>query len=124
MVTTDEFLVILRDSFRSVERVEFNGAKSEIVTVRLVDGTTFGIKDIVESSTDPRSPLKIAAICRENQIPTKFFNIEAALASAPKRKKMYTNQRVAEAAAKEKERLARMQKDEEERLEELSRMEQ
>lgn len=124
MVTTDEFLIILRDSSRSIQVVEFSGPKSETVMVKLVDGTVFGIKDVVESPTDPRSPLRIAAYCRENQVPTRFLTIEAALASAPRRKKVYTNQRVAEANEKEKERVARMQADEQARLAELYKMQE
>jgi hypothetical protein len=38
------------------------------------------------------------------------------LATAPKKTKMYTNQRVQDAAVKEKERYERIAKDEEERL--------
>lgn len=123
-VTTDEFLLILRDSARSIKDVEFTGPKSETVVVKLADGTAFGIRDVVESPTDPRSPLKIAAYCRENQVPTRFLTIEQALASAPKRKKVYTNERVAEANAKEQERRARMEQDEQARLAELYRLQQ
>ena len=50
--------------------------------------------------------------------------MEAILANAPKKTKMYTNQRVQEAAAREKERLERLAKDEEERLAQLYKMEQ
>ena len=50
--------------------------------------------------------------------------MEAILATAPKKTKMYTNQRVQDAAAKEKERLERLAKDEEERLAQLYKMEQ
>ena len=124
MVTTTEFTTILRDSARSISRVEFSGPRSETVTVRLIDGTAFGISDAIESPTDPRSPLKIAAACRESGVPTKFVELEAVLANAPKRKKVYTNERVLEAAEKEKERQARMQKDEEDRLAALYKMEQ
>jgi hypothetical protein len=123
-VTADEFNVILRDSARSISRVEFSGPKSETVTVILLDGTAFQIRDIVESSTDPRSPLKIAAACRENGVPSKFVEIEALLAKAPKRTKLYTNQRVLDAQEKERERQARIQKDEEDRLAALYKMEQ
>jgi hypothetical protein len=122
MVTTAEFDIILRDSARSVQVVEFSGPKNENVVVRLVDGTSFGIRDVVESPTDPRSPLKIAAVCRENKVPTRFVDIEAVLASAPKKKKIYANTRVLEAAEKEKEKAARMQQDEEERLAALAKM--
>jgi hypothetical protein len=119
MVTTDEFSLILRDSARSVDHVEFAGPKSDRITVVLVDGTSFGLKDIIESSTDPRSPLKVAAICRENNIQTKFVDLEAILAKSPKRKKAYTNARVQEAAQKNKEKKERMANDEANRLAEL-----
>lgn len=101
----------------------YTGPKSENVVVKLVDGTTFGIKDIIESSTDPRSPLKVAAACRESGVRTKFVDIEEILASVPKKKKLYTNQRLQEAQEKEKERLERMQRDEELRQAEVARME-
>jgi hypothetical protein len=65
-----------------------------VVVVVLVDGTLFGLNDIIESSTDPRSPLKVAAICRENGVPTKFINLESLLAKTPKRTKVYANARV------------------------------
>jgi hypothetical protein len=116
MATVDEFALILRDSPLSVQVVEFSGPKAENVVVKLVDGTVFGIKDIFESSTDPRSPLKVAAACRESGVRTKFVDLEAVLSAAPKKKKMYTNQRVQEAQEKERERLERIRKDEEERL--------
>jgi hypothetical protein len=124
MVTADEFNIILRDSSRGITRVEFSGPKSDTVIVRLVDGTAFGIKDVIESSFDPRSPLKIAAACRENKVPTRFVDIEAVLATTTKRKKMYTNSRVAEAARKEGEKKVRLQQDEEDRLAALYRQEQ
>ena len=123
MITTEEFMIILRDSARSIRVVEFSGPLSETVTVRLVDGTAFGLKDVIESPSDPRSPLKVSASCRAYQVPVKFANIEAILAAAPKKKKVFTNERVLEANQKEKERLARMAKDEEDRLAELYRME-
>lgn len=107
----------------SIQIVEFSGPKSETVTVRLVDGTTFGIKDVIESATDPRSPLKLAAACRESGVKTKFVDLESVLASAPKKKKLYTNQRVQEAQEKERERQERIRRDEEERLEQLRKLE-
>jgi hypothetical protein len=123
MASVDEFSIILRDSPLSVQVVEFSGPKSENVVVKLVDGTTFGIKDIIESSTDPRSPLKVAASCREEGVKTRFVDLEAMLASAPKKKKMYTNQRVQDAQEKERARLERIQKDEEDRLAQVAKME-
>lgn len=122
LVTTDEFNTILRDSASSISLVEFSGPKSETVTVQLVDGTEFGIRDVRESSTDPRSPLSIAASAKSYQIPVRFANIEAALGSVRTKKKNYANSRVLEAAEKEKAKALRMQQDEELRLAELERM--
>jgi hypothetical protein len=121
MVTTEEFETIVRDSQRSIKIVEFTGPKSETVTVRLVDGTAFGIKDVIESSTDPRSPLKISAVCRQNVVPTSYPDLERILAAAPSKKKMYTNERVQKAAALEQEKKERMEKDEEDRLAALAK---
>ncbi len=123
MISSDDFSILLRDSSLSIQVVEFSGPKSEAVTVRLVDGTTFGIKDVIESSTDPRSPLKLAAACRESGVKTKFIDLESILAGAPKKKKLYTNQRVQEAQEKEREREERIRRDEEERLEQLGKLE-
>lgn len=123
LVTVDEFGIILRDSPLSVQIVEFSGPKAETVTVKLVDGTTFGLKDIVESSTDPRSPLKLAALCRESGVKTKFVDLEALLTKTPK-KKLYTNQRVQEAQAKERAKEERIRQDEEDRLAAVAKMEQ
>jgi hypothetical protein len=122
MVSTEEFSTIIRDSARSIEMVEFSGPKSETVVVVLVDGTNFRINDVIESPTDPRSPLKIAAICKANQIPYRFLNIESMLNATPRKKKMYTNARVLEAAEKQKEKEIRMQQDEALRQEELREM--
>jgi len=38
---------------------------------QLHSGTAFTISDLVESSTDPRSPLKLVARCRLYKIPGK-----------------------------------------------------
>lgn len=122
MVTAAEFTTIVRDSARSIARVDFAGPRGETVVVRLVDGTTFGIKDAVESSTDPRSPLKIAALCNASKVPYKFVDIEALLAATPRTKKVYANARVLEAAEKQKEKAVRMQQDEDLRQEELQEM--
>lgn len=124
MISVDEFSIVLRDSALSIQQVEFSGPRGETVTVKLVDGTTFGIKDVVESPSDPRSPLKVAAACRESGVKTKFVELEAILANAPKRKKMYTNQRVQDAAEKEREKRERMRQDEEDRLRQLRQMEE
>ena len=123
LITVEEFEIILRDSARSVQLVEFNGPKSDQVTVRLVDGTVFGISDVIESPTDPRSPLKVAATCRSYKIPTKF-GFDAALSSTPKKTKVYMNARVQEAEKKEQEKKERMAQDEIERVAEVVRMEQ
>jgi len=122
MVTPEEFDIILRDSARSIDQVEFSGPKSETVVVRLVDGTAFGIKGVIESSTDPRSPLKIAAACKAYNVPARFVDLESVLAASPRKKKMYTNTRVLEAAAKEEEKKVRLQQDEAIRQSELAQM--
>jgi hypothetical protein len=122
MVTVDEFEIIMRDSPLSIEIVEFSGPKAETVVIKLVDGSSFGLKDVVESSTDPRSPLKVAAACRENRVPTKFVDLQALLSKQPK-KKLYTNQRVQEANAKTRAAEERMREDEQERISVLKRME-
>jgi len=93
-----------------------------------VDGTTFGIADLYESPTDPRSPLKLVATCRSYNVPTKFDGLEDAVSqlsgSGSKKKKVYLNKRVQEAMEKEREKKERMARDEEDRLEELQRMSQ
>ena len=123
MVKTNEFETILRDSGRSIQLVEFAGANGETVTVRLVDGTTFGIADVIESPTDPRSPLKISALCRQYKVPTKFVAFDSILASTPRKKKVYMNSIVQKAAEKEVLKIERMKQDEEERLAALYKME-
>lgn len=118
MATVDEFTTVVRDSPLSIKVVEFSGPKSETVVVKLLDGTVFGIKDIVESSIDPRSPLKVVAICKTANVKTSFVDLEAILAGSPKKKKMYTNERVQKAyelQAAQKERI---------RLDELDRLAQ
>ncbi|GAX26804.1 hypothetical protein FisN_9Lh073 [Fistulifera solaris] len=122
MVTINEFRTILRDSARSIARVEFSGPRQETVTVVLQDGTTFGISDVIDSSVDPRSPLQVQAMCRENDVPVKFTELEALL-QGKGRGKLYTNERVQQANLKEQERLARMAQDEVERQDALKRME-
>jgi hypothetical protein len=123
-VTPSQFDTILRDSSRSISRVEFSGPLNTVVTVQLIDGTSFTIRDVVESSTDPRSPLKIAATCREFGIPTSYPDINALLSKTPRKKKIYTNERVLEAQRKTKEQLDRIQQDEEDRLATLYKIEQ
>jgi hypothetical protein len=97
--------------------------------VKLVDGVTqFGLSDVIESPTDPRSPLRVAAICREFKVPTKFTTIESMLAKSTSggatKRKLYTNDRVREAQVKEKEKKERMDQDEAERLVELFQYQQ
>ena len=123
-VTSEQFETLLKDSFRSIQIVEFSGTKSENCRVRLLDGTTFTISDLVESPTDPRSPLKLQALCRGYNVPIKNVGLESVLANTPKRKKVYMNSRVQEAAAKEAAKKERMRLDEEERMRALYLMEQ
>ena len=63
-VTVAEFETIMKTSAKSVQLVQFSGPKSENAVVTLIDSTQFIITDLFESSTDPRSPLKLLAICR------------------------------------------------------------
>jgi hypothetical protein len=116
MVKSEEFESILRDSGRSIQLVEFAGSNGETVTVRLIDGTTFGISDVIESPTDPRSPLKLSALCRQYKVPTKFLAFDSILANTPKKKKVYMNSIVQKAAEKEALKLERLKQDEAERL--------
>mmetsp|Transcript_19329 Transcript_19329/g.53888 ORF Transcript_19329/g.53888 Transcript_19329/m.53888 type:complete len:250 (+) Transcript_19329:212-961(+) len=121
MASVDEFDSILRDSPLSVQIVEFSGPRSESVTVKLVDGTVFGIKGIIESPTDPRSPLKVAAACREANVKTRFVDLEAMLAGATtKKKKLYTNERVQKAYELQAAQKERMRQDELERLRQVA----
>jgi hypothetical protein len=117
MAAVEEFNSVLRDAPLSIQVVEFSGPRSETVVVKLVDGTVFGIKDIVESPSDPRSPLKVVASCRDADVKTKFVDLEAVLAGSSK-KKLYANERVRKAyelQAAQKERI---------RLDELDRLAQ
>lgn len=123
-VTVSEFEQILQNSVSSVEVVEFAGPKSDIVTVKLVDGTTFGLSDVIESSTDPRSPLKLVATLRSYKVPCKFMTLENALSKTTSKKKNFANERVQLAAQKEKEKALRLAQDEAERQAELAKMEQ
>mmetsp|Transcript_11334 Transcript_11334/g.27176 ORF Transcript_11334/g.27176 Transcript_11334/m.27176 type:complete len:262 (-) Transcript_11334:861-1646(-) len=116
MASFDEFNTVLRDSPLSIEVVEFSGPRSETVVVKLVDGTVFGIKDIIESPSDPRSPLKVVASCREANVKTRFVDLEAVLAGSPRKKKMYTNERVQKAYELQAAQKERMRLDELDRL--------
>ena len=121
-VTVTEFEDILEQSARSIKLVDFSGPKSETVVVTLLDGTLFTVSDVVDSPTDPRSPLAISALCRGYKVPTRFSSLLGAVQGAPKKKKVYMNSREVEAAKKEKEKKERLAKDEEDRLEELKLM--
>jgi len=127
-VTTAEFDVILKDSAKSIVAVELSGPKSETAVVRLVDGTTFTISDLVESSTDPRSPLKLVARCRLYKIPIKNTGLLSAvsgglISDSGKKTKSYMNPRVQEAEKKEQAKRERMAEDERDRLEQLYKLE-
>lgn len=122
-ITVTEFEQILQNSARSVNVVEFAGPKSDIVTVKLADGTAFGISDVIESATDPRSPLKLVATLRSYKVPVKFMTLENALSKTTKKKKSFANERVQLAAQKEKEKAERIAQDEAERQAELAKME-
>jgi len=123
--TVAQFETIIRDSAKSIKIVEFSGPKSEQGLVTLVDGTQFKIVDLYESSSDPRSPLKLVATCRLNNVRTKSVGMENALkniSAGSKKKKVYMNKRTQVAAEKEMEKKQRLEEDERERLEELRLM--
>lgn len=122
MVTIEEFRSILRDNARSIARVEFSGPRQETVTVFLQDGTTtFGISNVVDSPVDPRSPLQVQAMCRDNNVQVQFTQLEALL-KGKGRGKLYTNERVQQANIKQQEKVERMAQDEVERQDALKRM--
>mmetsp|Transcript_23221 Transcript_23221/g.50295 ORF Transcript_23221/g.50295 Transcript_23221/m.50295 type:complete len:226 (+) Transcript_23221:94-771(+) len=129
-ISSDEFDVILKDSAKSILTVELSGPKSETAIVKLVDGTTFTISDLVESSVDPRSPLKLVARCRLYKIPVRNTGMVSAvtgegniISSSGKKKKNFANPRVQKAEALNVKKRERMAEDERERLEELYKME-
>lgn len=108
---------------KSVAGVSLSGPKSQNALVTLVDGTQFTLSDLYESPTDPRSPLKLIATCRSYNVPIREAGLEEAVLSlsskGSKKKRVYMNKRVQEAAEKEKAKKERMEADEIERLEEL-----
>lgn len=97
------------------------------LNTQLHSGTTFTISDLVESSTDPRSPLKLVARCRLYKIPVKNTGLisvlNAEISDSGKKKKSYMNPRVQEAEKKQQAMRERMAEDERDRLEELYNME-
>ena len=130
ILCSSEFDVILRDSAKSIVSVELSGVKSETALVRLADGTTFSVSDLVESSTDPRSPLKLVARCRLYKVPVKNVGLAGVLSgensivgSSGKKTRSYMNKNVQKAEEKEQAKRERMAEDERERLAELYRME-
>ncbi|KAL7505840.1 hypothetical protein ACHAXN_003278 [Cyclotella atomus] len=126
-VTSDEFDIILKSSSKSISIVELSGPKSETCLVKLVDGTQFTVSDLIESSTDPRSPLKLVARCRLYNVPVKNVGLLSAVGitgASGKKKKTYANERVRAAEEKNAEKRQRMEEDERERLAELYRQQQ
>ena len=126
-VTSDEFDIILKSSSKSISIVELSGPKSESCLVKLVDGTQFTVSDLIESPTDPRSPLKLVARCRLYNVPVKNVGLLSAVGvtgESGKKKKVYANERVRAAEEKNAERRLRMEEDERERLAELYRQQQ
>jgi len=127
LISSADFDIILKDSAKSILSVELSGPKSETAIVKLVDGTTFAIGDLVESSTDPRSPLKLVARCRLFKIPVKNTGLANALpnmtSTSGKKKKNFANTRVQQAEKLNEEARARMAEDERERLEEVYKSE-
>eukprot|EP00979_Chaetoceros_neogracilis_P005341 scaffold978_cov230-Chaetoceros_neogracile.AAC.5 len=131
IITLDIHLINSQQSnfaAKSVKIVEFSGPKSETAVVTLIDGTQFFITDIYESPVDPRSPLKLIATCRINNVPIKSVGLQDALVnlSSPgsKKKKVYMNKRVQKAADLEREKKERMDQDEVDRLAEIELLRQ
>lgn len=124
-VTVKEFETLLRDASKSITLVELSGPKSETVVVTLVDGTQFSISDVVESATDPRSPLKVVATCRSYGVKTSFTSLKESLAKTTSTKrKLYRNAQVLKAAELEEAKQKRMYDDEQERLKEIFEQQQ
>jgi len=126
-VTVAEFEILVRDSAKSIKTVVFTGPKGETAVVTLADDTQFGITDLIESSSDPRSPLKLVATCRLNNVPTKFSALEDAVKSASegsRKTKVYMNKRIQRADMLNKEKKIRMAQDELDRLDELEAIRQ
>ena len=123
MVTVAEFEKILSSSAKSVKRVDFYSysVSDQRAVVTLVDGSTFGLSDLIESSTDPRSPLKLVATLKGYNVPYKFPLLEAALSRTETsgKRKLYLNEAATVAAEKQKEKLNRMAQDEEDRKAEV-----
>jgi hypothetical protein len=120
MITMDQFInTVIRDSASSIRSIEFSGPQSETVRIILQDDSVFGISDVIESPTDPRSPLKLVAVAKANGIPVRFVNLESIVV---RNKAVYANERVQAAFVKEQEKAQRMQADEEWRLLEVARM--
>ena len=122
-VSVSEFDELLRDASKSIRVVELTGPKSETVIVTLVDGTQFRLSDVVESSTDPRSPLKVVATCRSYGVQTSFPDLNKSLAGT-KNRKLYRNAQVQKAAELEEEKRKRMEQDEQDRLKQLYQLQQ
>eukprot|EP00555_Chaetoceros_dichaeta_P009183 CAMPEP_0198256960 /NCGR_PEP_ID=MMETSP1447-20131203/6744_1 /TAXON_ID=420782 /ORGANISM="Chaetoceros dichaeta, Strain CCMP1751" /LENGTH=231 /DNA_ID=CAMNT_0043943725 /DNA_START=66 /DNA_END=761 /DNA_ORIENTATION=- len=126
-VTVAEFEILVRDSAKSIKSVVFTGPKGEEATVTLADDTQFSITDLIESSFDPRSPLKLVATCRLNNVPTQFSALQDAVRSAnpeSKKTKVYMNKRIQRAEELNKEKRIRMAEDEVERLAEMESIRQ
>ena len=122
-VSVSEFDELLRDASKSIRVVELTGPKSELVIVTLVDGTQFRLSDVVESATDPRSPLKVVATCRSYGVQTSFPDLNKSLAGT-KNRKLYRNAQVQKAAELEDEKRKRMEQDEQDRLKQLYQLQQ
>eukprot|EP00590_Aulacoseira_subarctica_P012294 CAMPEP_0172417822 /NCGR_PEP_ID=MMETSP1064-20121228/4316_1 /TAXON_ID=202472 /ORGANISM="Aulacoseira subarctica , Strain CCAP 1002/5" /LENGTH=189 /DNA_ID=CAMNT_0013156355 /DNA_START=150 /DNA_END=719 /DNA_ORIENTATION=+ len=123
MVTVAEFEKILSSSSKSVRRVDFYSysVSDQRAVITLVDGSTFGLSDLIESSTDPRSPLKLVATLKGYNVPYKFPLLEAALSRTETsgKRKLYLNEAATVAAKKTEEKRERMAQDEEDRKAEV-----
>lgn len=115
MVTVAEFETILKSSSKSIQGVELfsYSPTDQRAIVTLVDGTKFGLSNLmVESPTDPRSPLKLVSTLQRYNVPYKFPLIEEALSKySQTKRKLYLNDAEKEALRKEEEKRERIAKD-------------
>jgi hypothetical protein len=115
LVTVAEFETILKSSSKSIQRVELfsYSPTDQRAIVTLVDGSKFGLSNLmVESPTDPRSPLKLVSTLQRYNVPYRFPLIEEALSKySQTKRKLYLNDAEREALRKEDEKRERIAKD-------------
>lgn len=95
LITVAEFETIFKSSSKSIQRVELfsYSPMDQRAIVTLVDGSKFGLSNLmVESPTDPRSPLKLVSTLKRYNIPYRFPLIEEASSKySQTKRKLYLN---------------------------------